>query len=326
VTIILGSFEDAEHPAEAGDVEVLGYYYMPGGPGGRGRGVVLFPEEVAHYAPIPDPDFNFLGQSWITPLIRDVSADQAMTEHKRQFMVNAATPNLVIRFDPTVTLDQVKDFKAVVEEDHAGAFNAYKTLYLGGGADAVVVGKDFQQLDFAATQGKGESRLAAAAGVPPSWVGFSEGLQGSALNAGNFGAARRRFGDGTMNHLWGNAAASLEGLVLDPVNAPGASLWYDTRAVGFLREDAADVAEIQAREAATIVGLVKDGFEWNSVVAAVKNHDWSRLKHTGLLSVQLQPPMSDQPDTGTPGTPGAGQPGGPPSNGSVPAVQGGKRT
>jgi phage portal protein BeeE len=328
VTIILGSFEDAEHPGEAGDVEVAGYLYKPGGYGGQGRSVVLFPEEVAHYAPIPDPDFNFLGQSWITPLIDDVSADQAMTLHKRQFMVNAATPNLVIRFDPTVTVDQVKEFKAVVEEDHEGAFNAYKTLYLGGGADAITVGKDFQQLDFAATQGKGESRLAAAAGVPPSWVGFSEGLQGSALNAGNFGAARRRFADGTMQHLWGNAASSLEILVPDPVNAPGASLWYDTRSVSFLNEEAKDTADIQGVEAETIVKLVKDGFEWKSVIAAVKNHDWSRLKHTGLLSVQLQPPAPDQPDAGG-GPPNGGQPGGSATNGNgggkVPQLQGGKR-
>lgn len=216
-----------------------------------------------------------------------------MVEHKRAFLVNAATPNLVIKFDPSVTEDQVRRFKAIVEADHEGSWNAYRTLYLGGGADAVTVGKDFVQLDFAATQGKGESRLAAAAGVPPSWVGFSEGLQGSSLNAGNFDAARRRFGDGTMQHLWVNAAASLEPLVADPQRAAGASLWFDTRAVSFLREDASAVAAIQQQEAATIVTLVKDGFTPQSAIDAVRNHDWSRLKHTGLLSVQLQPPFTE---------------------------------
>jgi phage portal protein BeeE len=327
VTVVLGSMEDAEHPGEAADVEVAGYLYRPGGPGGKGRQVVLFPEEVAHYAPIPDPDFNFLGQSWISPLIRDVSSDQAMTEHKRAFMVNAATPNMVIRFDPLVTPDQVQEFKAVAEEDQGGYWNAYKTLYLGGGADATVVGKDFQQLDFATTQGKGESRLAAAAGVPPSWVGFSEGLQGSALNAGNFNSARRRYGDGTMRHLWGNACASLEVLVPDPANAPGASLWYDTRNVPFLREDAKDAAEIQQTEASMIATLVKEGFEWKSVINAVRNHgDWTRLKHTGLWSVQLQPPMPEQQQALP--APGAdGQPGRPTNgNGQVPAKSGGNPT
>lgn len=316
VTIILGSQEDAEHPGEAGDVEVVGYLYTPGGPGGRGRSVVLLPEELAHIAPIPDPDFNFLGQSWITSVVRDTQADQAMTEHKRQFLINAATPNMVIRFDPMVTPEQVEDFRAVFEDDHSGYWNAYKTLYLGGGADPIVVGKDFQQLDFAASQGKGESRLAAAAGVPPSWVGFSEGLQGSSLNAGNHQAAKRRFADGTMRHLWGNTSASLEVLVPDP-GAVGASLWYDTSAVAFLREDAKDAAEIQGMQAETIVKLVKDGFEPNSVIDAVRNSDWSRLKHTGLLSVQLQPPATEMPQPG-------GEPqGAPASNGRRPVTVGG---
>jgi hypothetical protein len=121
-------------------------------------------------------------------------------------------------------------------------------------------------------------------------VGFSEGLQGSALNAGNFNSARRRFSDGTAHHWWTNAARSLEPLVADPVNARGASLWFDTSAVPFLREDAKDQAEIQANEAQTIASLVRDGFEPASVIDAVRNHDWRRLRHSGLMSVQLVPP------------------------------------
>ncbi|PXY33560.1 hypothetical protein BAY59_10785 [Prauserella coralliicola] len=284
VTIVLGSDEDAEHPGEAADVEVVGYLYKPP----NGRTVALLPEEVSHYAPIPDPDHNFLGMSWITPVLRDVQGDSAQTEHKRAFLKNAATPNLAIKFDPSVTREKVLQFKEIIEEDHTGVWNAYKTLYLGGGADPFVIGKDFKEIDFAVTQGKGESRLAAAAGVPPSWVGFSEGLQGSALNAGNFTAARRRFGDGTMRHLWANAAASLEPIVRPP-DPPGAHLWYADR-IPFFAEDAKDTAEIQAKEAETITALVRDGFTAESATAAVINHDWSLLKHTGLVSVQMQVP------------------------------------
>lgn len=301
VIVVMGSAEDADHPAEAGDVELLGFAYKPP----NGPMVLLDADEVALYAPLPDPDRVFLGMSWITPLIRDVQADGAMTEHKRMFMVNAATPNVVIKFDPGVSVEQVREFKDLFEADHAGVWNAYKTLYLGGGADATTVGKDFQQLEFSATQGKGESRLAAAAGVPPSWVGFSEGLQGSSLNAGNFNSAKRRYGDGTMQHLWVNVAASLEPLVPDPANAPGASLWFDTGAVPFLREDAKDAAEIQGQQAQTIAALVKEGFEPASVIDAVRNGDWRRLKHSGLLSVQLQPPGAEAPATNGNGKPPA---------------------
>lgn len=287
VTIIMGSQTDADDPSEAPDVEVAGYLYATS----RGRMWTFGPDEVAHYAPVPDPDAVFLGMSWITPAFREMQADSLATEHKARFFQNAATPNLAIKFDPSISLDKARAFKEFLEEDHAGVWNAYKTLYLGGGADPVVVGKDFRQLDFAATQGKGESRLAAAAGVPPSWVGFSEALAGSALNAGNFNAAKHRFADGTMVHLWTNAATSLEVLLQRP---QGASLWFDAR-VPFMREDAGDVAAIQQQQAQTIVAYVKDGFTPDSAVKAVANNDVSLLKHTGLQSVQLVPPLSGQP-------------------------------
>lgn len=169
--------------------------------------------------------------------------------------------------------------------------NAYKTLFLGGGADPTVLGSDFKQLDFSVTQGKAESRLASAAGVPPSWVGFSEGLQGSALNAGNFTAARRRLSDGTLQHLWMNAATSLQTLATPPDR--GATLWFATRSIPFLHMDASDEATVQNQEANTIVALVKDGFIPESVIDAVTNGDWTRLRHTGFTSVQLQPPMTE---------------------------------
>lgn len=192
VTIALGSEYDMESPADAPDVEIAGFAYFPR----SGKPEWFWPWEVAHYAPMPDPNFQFLGMSWMTPCLREIQSDALTTEHKYRFFANAATPNLAIKFDPTIGIEAVKAFKALVENDHKGAFNAYKTLYLGGGADPVPIGTNMQQLDFAVTQGHGEARLAASAGIPASWVGFSEGLQGSSLNAGNFNAQRRRLMDG----------------------------------------------------------------------------------------------------------------------------------
>lgn len=286
--VILGSETDADHPDEAPDVELLGYAYRPP----NGEITTFLPDEVAHFAPYPDPEAHFLGMSWVTPAIRDVSADNLMTDHKRAFMRNAATPNVIVKFDPSITMKAVKEFREFFEASHRGVDNAYKTLFLGGGADVTVVGKDFAQLQFAVTQGKGESRLASASGVPPSWVGFSEGLHGSALNAGNFTAARRRFGDGTMQHLWANAAASLEPILDRPDDA---QLWFATKGIPFLHMDAQDAAEVQAKEAATITALVREGFTAESAIAAVRDNDWSRLEHTGMLSVQLRGPGAGEP-------------------------------
>lgn len=295
VTILLGSQEDAPTPWEAPDVEVVGYAYRPNGD--AGRTVVFDRNEIGHYMPIPDPRANYRGMSWVTPVLTGVTADEASEVHKGKFFENAATPNLAIKFDPTVTVEQVKKFKELLEGEHKGRFNAYKTLYLGGGADPVAVGKDFQQMEFSATQAKGETRLAAAAGTPPSWVGFTEGLKGSALNDGNYRAAQRRFADGTIQHLWESAAAALEVLVDKPSSrqreAP-ARLVVDPRSVPFLRADIGDLAEARQKDTASINSLITAGFTPESVVAAVKAGDLALLKHSGLVSVQLQKPGSNE--------------------------------
>ena len=194
--------------------------------------------------------------------------------------------------DASTKPESFERFMALMDEQHKGVENAYKTIYLGGGANAEVLGADMKQLDFKATQGAGESRLAAAAGVPPVIVGFSEGLQGSSLNAGNYSASRRRFADGTLRPLWRHAAGALATLL---PHQQGATLWYDDRDISFLREDRKDAAEIQGTEARSIRTLLDAGFTADSVTAAVIAQDWSLLQHTGLFSVQLQPPGTALP-------------------------------
>lgn len=290
-TILMGSQEDEENPWEAADVEVLGYVYRPNGD--ASRQILLERTEVGHYAPVPDPIANFRGQSWVTPSLTTVKADDASEVHRFKFFENAATPNLAIKFDPTVTIDQVKAFKGLLEEQHKGRFNAYKTLYLGGGADPIAVGKDFRQMQFDVVQAKGETRLAADAGVPSSWVGFSEGLKGSALNDGNYKASARRFGDGTIQFLWEAACTAFETILDKPVsrsNEGPARLVVDPRSVPFLREDVGAQATARLQDAQTIAALVRDGFTPESAVAAVRTGDWAVLKHTGRVSVQLQTP------------------------------------
>lgn len=295
VTLILASHSEDPY---ALDTKVVGYLYEPrsmsvaGSSAPSGQSVLLLPDEVAHFSPIPDPAARFRGMSWLTPVLREVQSDNAATSHKDSVFRNAATPSMVVKFARETTPDLFDQFVSRFKASHQGVENAHKTLFLGGGADVTPLTFDFRQLEFSQTQGKGESRIASAAGVPPSWVGFSEGLQGSALNAGNFSAARRRFADGTIRPLWRQASAALQVLVPAPA---GAQLWYDGRDIAFLREDRKDAAEIQRQQASTIRQLTDAGYTPESVVLAVQAEDWSLLAHTGLFSVQLQPPGTMAP-------------------------------
>ncbi len=303
VTIVMGSMSDPEVDAADIDAELLGYIYHPGGRNAGRTPVKLLPNQVAHFAPYPDPTASFRGMSWLAPIVREITADTAATSHKLSFFENAATPNLVVSLDKEIALEAFEDWVEAMEQEEPTGWDAYKTLYLGAGAKVDVVGKDLEQLDFKVVQGAGETRIAAASGIHPVILGLSEGLQGSSLNVGNFGAARRLTADKALWWLWGNVAGSLESIVTPPA---GSRLWIDSRHMPFLRDDNKDLAEIQAQEAQTMRTLIDGGFEPASITAAVMAHDWSLLQHTGLYSVQLQPPNTN-PDAAAAAASSAGR-------------------
>lgn len=297
VEIMLGDrrFEDRNGYRGVVGMEKIGYAYYNGGKASGVKPTFFLADEVCQFSPMPDPAAWYRGMAWLTPVIREIQGDGAATKHKLAFFENAATPNLAVSLKEITNPTQFTEFVDKMDEAHNGWQNAYKTLYLGAGADVTVIGKDMHQLDFKVTQGAGETRLAAAAGIHPVVAALSEGLQGSGLNAGNFGQARRIVADTTLAHLWQNVAGSLETIV-KPVD-PATRLWIDRRDIPFLREDEKDAAEIALVRAQTITALVRDGWVPDDAVNAVENDDFRLLvgKHTGLFSIQLQEPGAGNP-------------------------------
>lgn len=279
----------------------VGYLYHEGGRGAENYPVGLLADQVAHYAPIPDPLAGFRGMSWLTPVLREIRADQAMSKHQAKFFDNGATVNMIIKHSPLADPDAVRRWADEVQAKHGGADNAWKNLNLYPGADATPVGSNLQEIDFKNVRGGGETRIAAAAGVPPVIVGLSEGL--AAATYSNYGQARRRLADGTAHPLWQNLASSLEHVIAKPRqrfttgSADDVRLWYDADNVPFLREDEKDAAEIAKTRAETISTLITAGYEPDSVVLAVEARDLRLLKHTGMTSVQLLPPGMTPPAT-----------------------------
>lgn len=279
------------------DAHLAGIWYKPLSNGqGYGDGsaagpmVLLTADEVAHIAPIPDPIARFRGMSWFTPVVRHIESDKAAVVHKHQFLNNAAVPNLAIKFSDETNSDDVDEFRELFTAQQAGKWNAGKTLILMGGADVVPLTHDFKSMDFTNVVGKGESMIASAAGVPPSWVGFSEGMQGSALNTGNLAANRRRFADGTIRPLWRHTVNALSCLV---EIADGQQLWWREDGIAFLREDQTDRATIMHTDATSIETLIRAGYKDDAAVEAVDSKDLTVLigQHTGLVSVQMVPPV-----------------------------------
>lgn len=305
VTIVIGVPNEDRPRPHAIQAKVLAYIYGPpmwaqnrwfGSVGELDEEVTLLPEEVIHYNPIPDPEARFRGMSWLTPVLREIESDKAATIHKRRFFKGGATPSLAVSFHQDTSREDFQEFISDFKEQQSGSDNAYKPLFLVG-ADVRPMTFDMQQLNLKSIQGHIETRIAAAARVPPIIAGLSEGLEASTYS--NYAQARRHFADMTMRPLWRMAAGALQPLV--DLN-DGSELWYDDRDVSFLREDLTAAADIQGREATTIVALISAGFEPDTVVRAVRTGDFALLKHSGLLSVQLQEPGAQAVQNGSNGT------------------------
>lgn len=274
-------------------------------PGSGDDPLLLTRKEFSHFAPLPDPTARFRGMSWMTPIIRDVQADSAYTTHATAFLRNGATPNLVVKVGEDVEDEEFQKFVAQFKEDYVGASNAYKTLFLAGGADVTPLSLDLNQLALRESQAALETRIASASGVHVILAGFSEGLGGSSLNEGNFGAARRLFVDSTIRDLWGKAAPALE-VFAEPTKA-ASRLWYDARDIPFLRQDAGDEATTFKTQMEAINTGITAGYEPDAMAKAAKAADVSLLigKHTGKVSVQLRDPNAKPdpaPSTGDNGT------------------------
>lgn len=264
--------------------QVVGYVYDP--PASEHRSAAFYPvDEVAHWSPIPDPIANFRGMSWLTPVLREIDADLQMTDYKRAYLTNAATPNLLIKYDKKLERDKLERLKDQIEARHGGVNNAFRTLVLDEGADTSVLGNTFEQMQFSAVQAAGENRIAVAGGVPGIVAGLKEGM--AAATYSNYEQAMRRFGDITMRPHWRGAATALSKLVVVP---PGARLWYDISQVAALQQGDKERADAMLVLAEAAQALVVAGFTPESVTLALSAGDITLLKHSGLVSVQMQTP------------------------------------
>jgi phage portal protein BeeE len=274
---------------------VIGYIYDPTTVD-PDRSIEFYPvAEVAHWSPVPDPMANFRGMSWLTPVIREINADTAMTEHRDSYFRNAATPNLILKYAAQLTQQQKDAIAEQASARHGGPANAFRTMVLDSGADPMVVGSNLNDSAFASVQAAGENRIAVAGGVSAIVVGLKEGLAAATL--ANYDAAVRFTVDWTFRPNWRSACAALQKLLKVP---PGTQLWFDTSDIAALQAGEQEKASTFATDAATADGLIQSGWTPESVKTAIGARDMSLLVHTGLYSVQLQAPGAAQPEPAAP--------------------------
>lgn len=253
----------------------LGYDWDPQRfPGNTDKSQAQFftADEVAHWSPVPDPRANFRGMSWITPVLREISSDTAMTSYKTQYM-DHGHPITAIKYDRPLSADTINALMSRIEAKVGGVGNAWKPLIFDQGADPVL-SKGLDQLDFRNIQAGGELRICAAAGVSPILIGLRNAEAGE-----SYQSAMRQLADMHMRPLWRSACASLQKLVNTP---GGAQLWYDTSDIAALQAAETEKAQVTQVSAAAMLTFVQAGFTRDSVISAVTSGDLTQLQEAPL--------------------------------------------
>lgn len=289
---------------DAGKVEVvtdgrrkLGYNYWADGIGsGDPRPIQL--DEMAHWAPIPHPSKAFVGVSWVSVVMTELQTDIKMLKHQERFFDNAATPNLWVKVEGRLSPDSARKLREDFDRQYSGFENAWKIPVLDGSADLRAVGASAVEMDYINVQKSTEARIASAGGVPPIIIALKAGLDASTYS--NYAMAMRAFADHTIRPLWNSAVASLDQIVETP---GGTELWYDDRSVAALRQDAKLEAEIQRIRAEAIRTYLDAGFDPDAAIRAVAAGDLAILEgtHSGLFSVQLQEPGTEETENANDG-------------------------
>lgn len=237
-------------------------------------------DEVAHYSPNPDPSASFKGMSWLTPVLREVGADQAMTTYKTEHLRSGAQLGIVVKYAQKLqpaTIDALRDR---IQARYGGPANSGKTLVLDQGGDVTVAGSTLEQLQFTALQGASETRICAAAQVPAEVIG----IEGPRSASGNYELAIRRFADLWARPHWRAGCAVLQHLVRlvgqdgseSPVGPP-ARLWFDVGEIAALREGELARAQAYLVKTQGLQASVASGYTRESAIKAADSGDLTQL-------------------------------------------------
>lgn len=275
--------ERAEALAYALDTEMIGVRYQPP----KSKPTYISSEYVAHWAPEPHPLTPWLGAAPVSSVVKELAGDEQIDVYVDKFFENGGSPRLLFQLQDDVPPALAAEYKALASDDMQGVGSAYESIWFGGGTDAKVIGSKLSELGHKELRGEIETRIASRMRVPAVILGISEGMSGSALNAGNYGQTRRLWADGWFTPHASGLAAALEQIVDVPA---GSYLSFDPDRIMFLQEDRKDAADIFGVKSRAARALGDGGWEPDSIIKAVAELDISKLVAPagGLPSVQLQ--------------------------------------
>jgi phage portal protein BeeE len=131
---------------------------------------------------------------------------------------------------PDKDVEEIREFRRTCSSRSIkGVDRAFRTAFLGGGADIKVIGSSLKDLDAGNIRKQVHFDIALAAGINPMAVGLME------VNYSNTKEGNRSISDRKLRYLWMKAVEAFRPIVERP---QGFELWYDVSGVAALQADA----------------------------------------------------------------------------------------
>lgn len=114
-----------------------------------GKEEVFMPEEILHFKGSPDPLSQHLGMSVLRPAQVIVQTDEYMTRYNRDFFLNSARPDAVIK-NPKKNLDaeQKEDIREGWAVRHKGFKNIFNVAVLDGGLEYQQISLNQKEMEY----------------------------------------------------------------------------------------------------------------------------------------------------------------------------------
>jgi HK97 family phage portal protein len=140
----------------------------------NGAVVSLAPEDVIHFK-YPDPLSQYLGMSPIKPCQTRVETEDYASRYQRDFFVNSARPDAVIK-NPTNALDadQKKEIREDWEKKFRGVGKTSKVAILDGGMEYQVISLTQKEMDYIESMKFTRDDILVAFGVPKPIVAVTD--------------------------------------------------------------------------------------------------------------------------------------------------------
>lgn len=241
----------------------------------QGQGFMVPADECVHWVPVPDPQADFRGMSWLTPAYREIAADSGMTQYKIRYLQHDASPNVIIRYTQKLHPSTIDAIRERTDARYAGPENAGKTLVLDQGADLTIVGNSLTQMDFANVSAVGVERILADGNVPGVLVGL-EPLRGAGRG---YQESMQKFANLYARPQWRSVCGALSPLLDVPA---GNRLWFDTSDIAALQDGDMERGQAALVRAQALLALVQAGYTHESAIAAVDAMDLSQLQAGGI--------------------------------------------